>query len=146
MEIVLWRPVAMRASFRAMPIASAPPGQKRTRFKSPGAISASFLGQIDGDPVRIAPGAEGEPVELFLDCGNHRRVGEADLMDVVPVEVHVPPALEVFDPDPVAGAHGIQAGGGEGLFEEVFFVLREERPRLLIRGFPPATSAGAGKY
>jgi len=74
-------------------------------------------------------------IELFLDCGDDRRVGEADLMDVVSVEIHVAPSLEVFDPDPVAGAHGVQAGGGEGLVEEVFFVLREERPRLFIQVF-----------
>ena len=43
MEIVLCRPVAIRASFSAMPTASAPPGQKSDFFKGSGAISASFF-------------------------------------------------------------------------------------------------------
>jgi len=43
MEIVLWRPVEIRASFSAMPTASAPPGQKRDFSNGAGAISASFF-------------------------------------------------------------------------------------------------------
>jgi len=41
-EIVLNRPVAARASFKAMPIAVVPPGANKTCFKLPGASSASF--------------------------------------------------------------------------------------------------------
>lgn len=65
MEMVLWRPVAMRASLRAIPTAvgasvsvavsracawqdsynlpEVPPGQKRTRLRSPGASAASLV-------------------------------------------------------------------------------------------------------
>jgi hypothetical protein len=41
-EIVLNRPVAARASLRAMLMASAPPGAKSTFFNRPGASCASF--------------------------------------------------------------------------------------------------------
>ena len=58
--------------------------RRETRFKSPGAIFGEFFGEIHGDPVRVAPGAEGEGVELLLDGGDYRRIGEADLVDVVP--------------------------------------------------------------
>ena len=46
MEMVLNFPVAARANLRAIPIATVPPGAKRTRFKSPGASSTSFLASL----------------------------------------------------------------------------------------------------
>ncbi len=43
MEIVLYRPVAARASFSAMLMASAPLGAKSTRPSGSGASSTSFF-------------------------------------------------------------------------------------------------------
>ena len=41
-DSVLWRPVASRASFSAMPIASVPPGANSTLPSGSGASAASF--------------------------------------------------------------------------------------------------------
>lgn len=42
-EIVLNRPVAYRTSFKAMPIASEPPGANKTRAKGSGASRVNLL-------------------------------------------------------------------------------------------------------
>ncbi len=47
-DSVLCRPVASRASFSAMPIASVPPGANSTLPSGSGASAASLRGQVDG--------------------------------------------------------------------------------------------------
>src|SRR5262245_7918163 len=71
--------------------------------------------QCDGRFARVAPGAKRKGVELLFDRGNNPRMAEADLMNVVAVEIEVTTALDVLNPRAMAGLEGGQAGGGKGL-------------------------------
>ena len=59
--------------------------------------------------------------------GNYIRVGKAHLVHIVAVKIHITPPLQVLDIDTVAGVHGIQAGGGQGLPEKIAGVLIQQR-------------------
>ena len=65
MEIILWRPVAARASLMAMPMAPAPPGAKSTRFKSPGASSVNFLARRMAGKLVYRRGQNGRLANCF---------------------------------------------------------------------------------
>ena len=70
-----------------------------------------LAGQVDGDLVGVAPGAEGKPFELFLDRRNDRGMAKAHLVDVIAVEVQITPALKVLDIGAITGTHDIETGG-----------------------------------
>ena len=77
-----------------------------------------FLGEIDGGAVGVSAGAKGEIVELVFDGGNDAGVGEADLVDVVAVEIEEGLAVCGFDGRTFAAGQDVEAGGGKGLVEE----------------------------
>jgi len=52
-------------------------------------------------------------VELGFDRSNDARITKADLVNVVAVEIHVAPALQVFDINPVAALEHVEARRGQ---------------------------------
>ena len=131
----LWRPVAMRASLEGdADGAGASRAQEDLVEVARGDPCQSF-GKIDRNPVGVAPGTEGEAVELLLYGGYDVGIREAHLVHVVSVEVHVTPSLEVFDVDPAACAHGVETGSRERLAEEIARVFLQERTRVVIEMF-----------
>ena len=62
-----------------------------------------------GDPDNgVAPGTKRQLTQLCLDRRNHPRMAEADLMDVVPMEIQVTTTLDVFDPRSFAAFQGVE--------------------------------------
>jgi hypothetical protein len=94
--------------------------------------------QRDRGPVRVAARAERELLDLSRRGGDHRRVCEPHLMDEIAVEVHVPPALQVLEVDPLAAAQRVEARRRQGLAEEVAGIGIEDGARLGVehRGLP----------
>ena len=131
-DSVLWRPVATRASFSAMPIASVPPGANSTLPSGSGARSASLRASADRGSVRVAPRRERQRVELRVHGGHHVRMPIADLMDAVAVEVHDPPALDVGEPDAVARRERVEARRRQRLVQEHLGVGVEQRARRRV--------------
>ena len=72
---------------------------------------SELAGQLNRHAVGVAPGAKGQLVELLFYCGNHERIGKSDLMHVVAVKVHVAAALQIFDINACAAAHGVKTWG-----------------------------------
>ena len=136
-DSVLWRPVARRASFSAMPIASVPPGANSTLPSGSGASVGKLCGQVDGRRIGEAPRRERERVELSPDGCHHVRVPIADLVHVVAVEVHHAAAFDVGQPDAVAGGERVEAGRGQRLMQENIRIGVEQRAgaRMHVRGF-----------
>ena len=65
MEIVLYLPVAMRASFIAMELASAPPGAKSTLSRFPGASDVNFLAKSTATWLVYRRGQKGKVSSCF---------------------------------------------------------------------------------
>ena len=84
----------------------------------------------DGRLAGIAARAKAKLIELLFDGGNDAWMAEANLMNIVAVEVEIPPAFEVFQPRALRPAQDIQAGGGQRLVQETPSILREQRARL----------------
>ena len=120
-------------------------GAEERLLQGPGRDLGQLFRQVDGDPVGVAPRAERQLVDLALDGGDHFRVAEADLVHVVAVEVHVASALGVFDVNPLAGAHGVQAWRREGLPQKVAGVLLQQGAGFGIQVFVLAIAPAAGK-
>ena len=145
-ESVLWRPVASRASFSAMPMASVPPGANSTLPSGSGASAASLSASSDRRRVGEAARRERQGVELVLHRGDHVRMAVADLVHVVAVEIHEPPAVDVGEPDALGGGQRIEAGGGQRLVQEDVRVGVEQRPRRAVHvlALPRARAAATG--
>ena len=111
MEIILWRPVAARASLMAMPMAPAPPGAKSTRFKSPGASSVSFLARRIAGRLVYRRGQNGEADQLFHDGLDHLWIGKSDLVDAVAVKIEQRASLPIGNRGP-AGTPAIRSSTG----------------------------------
>ena len=102
-----------------------------------------LAGQIDGHLVGVAAGAERHFVELRLHSFDHGRIGKADLVDVVAMEVHVTAPGKVLDPDPFAGLHAVQAGSRERLMQKIAGVVRQQTARGVVDVFQsPALAQG----
>jgi hypothetical protein len=57
-------------------------------------------------------------------------MAEANLVNVISVEVEIPAAFEVFNPRALSPAQDIQAGRGKRLVQETRRILRQQRARL----------------
>ena len=89
-------------------------------------------GEVDGRLVREPARREGQGVERVPDRGHHVRMAVADLVHVVAVEIHDPPALDVLEPDPFARGERVEARRGQRLVQEMPRVGVEQRPRRAV--------------
>jgi hypothetical protein len=120
-----------------------PPGGEEDFLQAPRGEFPQALGQFDGRPVGVAPGAEGEALELAHDGRDHLRVAEAHLVDAVAVEIEEAAPLKVLDAASPAGGQHVEAGGGQGLAQEDGLVGRQPAPGLGIEVLPfPAPPPG----
>jgi hypothetical protein len=91
-----------------------PAGVARER---PETIAERF-GEFDRALAGEAARREAQVVKLRLDGGDDARVRVADVMDIVAVEVHVPPAVHVLDVEPLGLDDWREAGRGHRLVQE----------------------------
>ncbi len=63
-----------------------------------------LFSQFDCYAIGIPSGTKGQLIQLVFDGLNNGRVGKSHLVDVVAVKVHITPALQVFDVNPLAVA------------------------------------------
>jgi hypothetical protein len=73
--------------------------------------------------------------------GNDPVIAVPDLEDIVPMKVHVPPAIHVGQENPLGAFEHIQAGSGKGLAQEDGRILGEEPPRIIPQGVRGPTGA-----
>ena len=120
--MVLKRPVAARASFKAMPNGAGSTGSEKHPFQIPRRQFGKFLRQLDGWNIRVTPGAEGKLLHLAGDGLNHPRMAKPDLMNVVAVEIqHI--ACWRSDVRAIATLQHIQTRRGQRLVQKIFRVL-----------------------
>jgi len=97
-------------------------------FVTAGDQTGQSFGQVHGHLIGITAGAEGQGVELLLDCADDLGIGKTDLVCVVSVKIHVAAALQVFNVNAVTGFKGIETRGGQGLSQEIALILFEKVP------------------
>ena len=71
-----------------------------------------FLSQFYSNLVGITARAKRKLIYLFFDGFDHLRIGEAYLMDIVTVKIHIAASLRIFNVNAFAAAHGVQARSG----------------------------------
>jgi hypothetical protein len=84
----------------------------------------------DGWLAGVTARAKAKLIELFLDGSDDARMTEANLMNVVAVEIEIAPAFEVFQPRALRPAQDVQAGSGKRLVQETRRIFSEQRTRL----------------
>jgi hypothetical protein len=89
-----------------------------------------FARERDGGLAGVAARAKAKLIELLLDRSDDARMAEADLMNIIPVEVEIAPAFEVFQPRALCPAQDIQAGSGKRLVQETRRILGQQRACL----------------
>ena len=94
-----------------------------------------LLRQFDRWNVRVAPRVKRKRAHLLDDGSNHAVIPEADLMNVVAVEIEQPPSAQILDGRTSAAAQHIQARRRERLMQKILCVFIEPSLRFRIDVF-----------
>src|SRR5207253_8705476 len=84
----------------------------RSRFRQ-------LFRQADSGEVSVAARTERKLIELGFDGRDDSWIAKTDLMNVVAVEIHVPPPLKVLQVNALAALAHVQTGSGYGLPQKV---------------------------
>ena len=68
-----------------------------------------FASQADGRQIRVPPAAERELAHLARNRLDHLRMREADVVNVITVEIEKGPALKILDLRPLATLEDVEA-------------------------------------